>query len=119
MVVWGSGRPLREFLHVDDLADALIYLAKNYSDAEIVNVGSGEEVSIADLARLIAQVVGFDGELRFDAGKPDGMARKLVDTTKINTMGWRHSIPVRAGLADTYRWFLENQAGLRGYAGVQ
>jgi GDP-L-fucose synthase len=119
MVVWGSGRPLREFLHVDDLADALVYLAKGYSGGEIVNVGSGEEVSIADLAGLIAEVVGFRGALQFDAEKPDGMVRKLVDTTKLNAMGWRHSIPLRAGLADTYAWFLEHQAKLRGYEAAQ
>jgi GDP-L-fucose synthase len=113
--VWGSGRPLREFLYVDDLADALVHLAKTYSGESFVNVGTGEEVSIGDLARLVAEVVGFEGELQFDATKPDGMARKLVDTAKLQAMGWRHATGLREGLARTYGWFLDHQGDLRGY----
>jgi GDP-L-fucose synthase len=114
--VWGSGRPLREFLHVDDLADALLFLMERYSGEEHVNVGVGEDLSIADLARLVAEVVGFRGELVFDASKPDGTPRKLVDTTKINALGWQPRIGLREGLAATYRWFLDHQADLRAAA---
>ena len=111
--VWGSGAPLREFLHVDDLADALVFLARSYSGEEIVNVGSGEEISIGDLARLVAETVGFRGDTVFDASKPDGTMRKLVDTGKLNALGWRAHRPLREGIADTYRWFLDNHAILR------
>jgi GDP-L-fucose synthase len=117
--VWGSGRPLREFLYVDDLADALVHLAKTYSDEGFVNVGSGEEVSIGDLARLVAEVVGFDGDVQFDATKPDGTARKLVDVSKLQAMGWRHTTHLRDGLTKTYAWFLANQGDLRGYQAAQ
>lgn len=108
MTVWGSGTPLREFLHVDDLADALVYLAQTYSDEEFVNIGTGDEVSIADLARHVAAAVGFAGDLVFDASRPDGTPRKLVDTTKLNGLGWRASIPLNQGIPAVYRWFLEN-----------
>jgi GDP-L-fucose synthase len=111
--VWGSGAPLREFLHVDDLADALVFLAKTYSGEEIVNVGSGEEISIGDLALMVADVVGFRGETVFDATKPDGTMRKLVDTGKLNALGWKAHRPLREGVADTYRWFLDNSDTLR------
>ena len=114
LTVWGSGRPRREFLHVDDLADAVVFLAKTYSDEEIVNVGSGDEVSIAELARLIAETVGFKAELNFDASKPDGVMRKLVDVGKLNGLGWRPSIGLREGLAQSYRWFLDHHAEARG-----
>jgi GDP-L-fucose synthase len=114
LTVWGSGRPRREFLHVDDLADALVFLAKTYSDEAIVNVGSGEEVTIAELAQLVAQAVGLKAELVFDASKPDGVARKLIDVCKLNALGWRPSIDLAAGLASTYRWFLDHHAEARG-----
>jgi GDP-L-fucose synthase len=116
MTVWGSGSPKREFLHVDDLADALVFLAKTYSDEEIVNVGSGEEVTIAELAHLIAQVVGFEGELSFDASKPDGTPRKLVDIGKIARLGWMPKTRLKPGLEETYRWFLEHAGEARGVA---
>ena len=103
--VWGSGQPLREFLHVDDLADAIIFLVQNYSGEEIVNVGSGQELSIADLAKLICGVTGFRGALQFDASKPDGTPRKLLDSSKLNGLGWRHQIDLRQGLMQTYEWF--------------
>jgi GDP-L-fucose synthase len=114
LTVWGSGRPLREFLHVDDLADALVFLAQRYSDDETVNVGSGEEVAIADLARAIARTVGLKGDLTFDPSKPDGAPRKLVDVTKLSGLGWKASTPLEAGLASTYRWFLDHRAEARG-----
>jgi GDP-L-fucose synthase len=114
LTVWGSGRPLREFLHVDDLADALVFLAKRYSDETTINIGSGEEVTIAELARAIARTVGLEGDLAFDASKPDGPARKLVDVGKLNALGWKSSISLEAGLASTYRWFLDHRAEARG-----
>jgi GDP-L-fucose synthase len=114
MPIWGSGRPQREFLHVDDLADALVFLVKHYSDEEIVNVGSGEEVTIRQLAETVNRVVGFDGDLVFDASKPDGVMRKLVDVSKINALGWRHRYGLEEGLAGTYRWFLDHHDDARG-----
>lgn len=103
--VWGSGKPLREFLHVDDLADAILFLTENYSGEEIVNVGSGQELSIADLAKLICSVTDFEGALQFDATKPDGTPRKLLDSSKLNDLGWRPKIGLRQGLTQTYEWF--------------
>jgi GDP-L-fucose synthase len=114
LTVWGSGRPKREFLHVDDLADAVVFLSQSYSGDEIVNVGSGEEVTIAELARLVAGAAGLKAELVFDDSKPDGVARKLVDIGKITSLGWRPSIGLKDGLAQTYRWFLDHHAEARG-----
>ncbi|MGH6615994.1 GDP-L-fucose synthase family protein [Sphingomonas sp.] len=111
--VWGSGTPLREFLHVDDLADALVFLARSYSEDEFVNIGTGDEVSIADLAHLVANTVGFRGKVAFDATRPDGTPRKLVDTTKLNALGWKPSISLNQGIADVYGWFLDNGTDLR------
>ncbi|WP_034160231.1 GDP-L-fucose synthase family protein [Sphingomonas sp. ERG5] len=111
--VWGSGTPLREFLHVDDLADALVFLARTYSDDEFVNIGTGDEVSIADLAHLVAQAVGFQGKIAFDATRPDGTPRKLVDTAKLNGLGWTPSVPLNDGISEVYSWFLENGANIR------
>ena len=105
--VWGSGNPRREFLHVDDLADAAVYLMRNYSGEEIVNVGVGEDVSIRELAELITDVVGFEGELAFDASKPDGTPRKLLDVSRLRELGWRPTIPLKDGLGATYRWYTE------------
>ena len=110
MEVWGTGTPLREFLHVDDLADALVFLAKSYDGAEPINVGSGEEVSIRTLAEMILATVGFSGELRFDATKPDGTPRKLVDSSRLTALGWRPSIPLKDGLRSAYAWFLTGVA---------
>ena len=109
LTVWGSGKPLREFLHVDDLADALVFLAKHYSGDEFVNVGSGDEVSIAELAALVADAVGLTARLDFDSSRPDGTPRKLVDTAKLNGLGWRASIPLSAGTRSVYDWFVEQQ----------
>lgn len=108
--VWGTGRPRREFLHVDDLADALVFLMEHYSDESHVNIGWGEDISIAELAALIAETVGFNGRLRYATDKPDGMPRKLLDTSLMRGLGWSPRIRLREGLADAYRWFVENAA---------
>lgn len=105
--VWGTGTPLREFMHVDDLADACIFLMKNYSGLDHVNVGSGQEVAIADLARKIAAIVGYEGQVTFDTTKPDGAPRKLMDSSVIRSMGWAPSIALEAGISDAYKDFLE------------
>ncbi len=110
VVIWGSGTPLREFLHVDDCADACVFMMKSYSDEIHVNLGSGHEVTIADLARLVAAIVGFDGELAFDTSKPDGTPRKLVDTTRLNGLGWSPSIDLADGIASTYRYYLDRES---------
>ena len=104
--VWGTGKPLREFLYVDDLADACVFVIEHYSDEEHVNVGSGEEVTIAEFAKLIAEVVGYRGELDFDPSRPDGMPRKLLDSSKLMRMGWRARTSLRAGLALAYSAFI-------------
>ena len=114
MAVWGSGKPKREFLLVDDLADALVFLLKNYSGEIQINVGSGHEHTIKETAELVADAVGFSGNLEFDASKPDGTPRKLVDTTRINNMGWNAQTSFRDGLAQSYKWYLENAAGKTG-----
>jgi GDP-L-fucose synthase len=108
VTVWGSGRPLREFLHVDDCAEACLFLMQHYDGEQIVNIGVGEDLSILALAELIKQVVGFEGAVVFDSTKPDGTPRKLVDTTKINGLGWRARIGLEEGIRATYRWFCAN-----------
>jgi GDP-L-fucose synthase len=108
LIVWGSGKPRREFLHVDDLASACLFLLEKYDSPEIINVGCGEDISIRDLAELICDIVGFDGELALDTTKPDGTPRKLLDTTKLRNLGWQRTIPLRDGIAQTYGWFLAN-----------
>ena len=113
VVIWGSGQPLREFLHVDDLADALLFLMRNYSSGDIVNIGSGQEVSISDLARIVSDVVGYRGELTFDRSKPDGTPRKLLDIDKVRALGWSAKFELNAGIADAYRWFTAHQAHSR------
>jgi GDP-L-fucose synthase len=105
--VWGSGTPRREFLHADDLADACLFLMQTYEDSEIVNIGVGEDISIAELAELIREVVGYRGELRFDRSKPDGTPRKLLDVSRLQSLGWQAGIPLREGIEQTYRWYLE------------
>ena len=109
--VWGTGTPRREFIYVDDLADALVHVLVNYSDATPINIGCGEDVSIADFARLVCDVVGFEGALRFDETKPDGTPRKLLDVARLDALGWRAPTPLRDGLARSYAWFRENAAG--------
>jgi GDP-L-fucose synthase len=108
LMVWGSGKPRREFLHVDDFASACVLLLEKYDSPEIINVGCGEDISIRELAELICDVVGFDGELTWDANKPDGTPRKLLDVAKLRALGWKPSIPLRNGIARTYEWFLAN-----------
>ncbi|MGH6994748.1 MAG: NAD-dependent epimerase/dehydratase family protein, partial [Stellaceae bacterium] len=108
--IWGSGKPRREFLHVDDLADAMVFLIERYSDESHVNVGWGEDLTIAELAQTVADVVGYKGAFRFDASKPDGAPRKLLDTGKLEAMGWRPRIRLKEGLADAYRWYREHAA---------
>jgi GDP-L-fucose synthase len=108
--IWGTGKPKREFLHVDDLADALVFLMQNYSGEQQVNIGCGEDVSIAELATLIAEVVNFKGAFRYASDKPDGAPRKLLDVSRLRAMGWRPQIPLRAGLADAFTWYLKNVA---------
>ncbi|HVF70990.1 MAG TPA: GDP-L-fucose synthase [Chthoniobacterales bacterium] len=110
LVVWGSGMPRREFLHVDDLAAACLFLLENYDSPEIVNVGCGQDISIRELAELICEVVGFKGDLAWDTTKPDGTPRKLLDVSKIHALGWQHRIGFREGILRTYEWFLENAA---------
>jgi len=109
--IWGTGKPRREFLHVDDLADALVFLLERYSDESHINVGWGDDVTIAELAALIAEVVGFRGKLHYATEKPDGMPRKMLDVTRLERMGWRPRITLRDGLADAYHWFVDNAAG--------
>ena len=108
VTLWGSGTPLREFLHTDDLASACTFLLENYDDDAPINVGWGRDISIADLAVLIAQVVGFDGEIQWDSSKPDGTPRKLLDTGMINSLGWKPAISLRDGIASTYQWYQAN-----------
>jgi GDP-L-fucose synthase len=110
LTVWGSGKPRREFLHVDDLASACLLLLEKYDSSEIINVGCGEDISVRELAELICEVVGFDGDLIWDANKPDGTPRKLLDVTKLRALGWKPSIPLRDGITRTYEWFLANYA---------
>src|SRR5881394_3947460 len=110
LIVWGTGQPRREFLHVDDLAPACLLLLEKYDSPDIVNVGFGEDISIRELAELICEVVGFDGELAWDTSKPDGTPRKLLDVTKLRALGWKPAIPLRDGIARTYQWFVANFA---------
>ncbi len=106
--IWGSGSPRREFLHVDDLADAAVFLMRNWSSEQHINIGSGSDVTIADLARLIARIVGFEGDFVFDHTKPDGTPRKLLDVTKLTALGWRPRIDLEPGIRQAYQWFLDN-----------
>ena len=112
--VWGTGTPRREFLFVDDLADALIFLMENYSQEGHVNVGTGNDIAISELAELIQSIVGFQGKIEYDTTKPDGTPRKLLDVTKIKEMGWQASTGLHEGLEKTYQWFLENLADRYG-----
>lgn len=106
--VWGTGTPLREFLHVDDMADACIFLMENYNGEEHVNIGTGEEVSIKQLAETVKEIIGYKGQLLFNSDKPDGTPRKLTDITKLHELGWKHSINLKEGIEDSYKWFKEN-----------
>jgi GDP-L-fucose synthase len=110
VTVWGTGAPRREFLHVDDLADATVHMMLRYDDAELLNIGSGRDLTIAELAKTISEIVGYDGEIVFDDSKPDGMPRKLLDVTRAAKLGWRPSIELSEGIARTYQWALRNGA---------
>lgn len=114
VVVWGTGTPRREFLHVDDLADASIFLMRHYDEEEIINVGVGEDISIRELAELIARVVGFKGEIVYDTSKPDGTPRKLLDVSRLFALGWRPRISLEEGLRQTYEWFRVHTEEIRG-----
>ena len=109
MTVWGTGTPLREFMHVDDLADALVFLLETYSDAPHINIGTGQEVTIAEVAAQVCQTVGFTGDLAFDTSRPDGTPRKLMDSTRLLAMGWHPRIPLADGLKDAYQAFLTSE----------
>jgi GDP-L-fucose synthase len=108
MVVWGTGEPRREFLYVDDLADAILFLLERYDSSEIINIGCGEDITVRALAKMICEVVGFAGELEWDRAQPDGTPRKLLDVSRITELGWKPKMPLRDGIARTYEWFLQN-----------
>ncbi|MDE3248645.1 MAG: NAD-dependent epimerase/dehydratase family protein, partial [Bacteroidota bacterium] len=110
VAVWGSGTPRREFLHADDLAEACFFLMENYNDKSLVNIGTGEDLSIAELANLIKDTVGYEGMIRFDASKPDGTPRKLMDVSKIHALGWKHRIALSEGIGLAYQDFLKSHA---------
>lgn len=112
--IWGSGRALREFLHVDDLASACVFLMEKYTKPEFVNVGTGEDMSIADLAIMLKNIIGYKGELFFDVSKPEGTARKLLDVSRLSSLGWQYKIKPAQGLQSTYEWFLAHEQELRG-----
>jgi len=103
--VWGTGTQRREFLHVDDLADAVIYLMNNYDENEPINIGTGEDISIKELAELIKEILGYEGEIRFDTTKPDGTPRKLLDVSRLHSTGWKHRITLKEGIKQTYEWY--------------
>lgn len=113
IVVWGTGKPRREFLYSDDLADALVFLMRNYSDEEHVNVGVGDDLTIAELAHMITRIVGVEARLRFDPAKPDGTPRKLLESSKLRSMGWQPQTPLERGLRATYEWYLQNAGNRR------
>lgn len=108
VIAWGTGTPLREFLFVDDLADAFIFLMNNYDSNEVINIGTGEEISIKELTEMIKEIVGFPGAINWDTTKPDGTMRKLIDSSKINKLGWKHKTSLKEGIKISYEWFLNN-----------
>lgn len=108
--IWGTGAPKREFLYVDDLADACFFLMQNYSDNEIVNIGVGEDLSIKDLALMVKDIVGYKGELRLDCSKPDGTPRKLLDVTKLSNLGWKAKVSLAEGIRQTYNAYIDSRA---------
>lgn len=107
VVCWGTGKPMREFLHVDDLADACIFLMNNYDSGDIINVGTGEDISIRELSLLVAKIVGYEGTILWDMTKPDGTARKVLDVSKINDLGWKAQTKLEDGIRSTYKWYLD------------
>ena len=113
VTIWGTGSPLREFMHVSDLASAVVFLLEHYDDPETINVGSGQEISISDLANLIAEIVGFDGSINHDLSQPDGTPRKMLDSSRLHALGWKPRWELREGIANAYEWFSQNPAILR------
>lgn len=113
VTIWGTGTPKREIMFADDMADACVFLMNNYSGEPFVNIGTGEDISIADFAALVADVVGYDGSFEYDTSRPDGTPRKLVDVTRLTELGWQSQISLREGVERTYAWYLENEANLR------
>ena len=113
VTLWGTGTPLREFLHVDDLASAVEFLLKNYDEPDTINVGSGQEISISELAKLIAKVVGFEGAISHDLSKPDGTPRKILDSSRLHQLGWSPHWQLREGIVNAYEWFVDNSASVR------
>ena len=114
VVLWGTGTPRREFLHVDDLADAVLFLLDHYDDPATINVGTGTDLTIRELAELVAEVVGYEGAIVQDTTKPDGTPRKLLDVSRLTELGWTARTGLREGLESTYRWYLQHLAELRG-----
>jgi GDP-L-fucose synthase len=112
VVIWGTGNPRREFLHVDDLADACVFLMNNYDKSEIINVGTGEDITISELSKLVSKIVGFEGRIKKDTDKPDGTMRKILDVSRLHSLGWRHKIGLNDGIKNTYVWFLENEPNI-------
>ena len=112
--IWGTGNPRREFLHVDDLADACLLLMQSYNDDRIINIGYGTDVTISELASIVRRIVGYTGRVRFDTSKPDGTPRKLLDTQRLTKLGWSPKIEFEEGIRSTYQWFLDNRAALKG-----
>ena len=112
VVLWGTGSAKREFLHVDDLADAVVFLMNNYDGSEIVNIGTGEDLSIKELAELTKTMIGFDGTIQWDTTKPDGTPRKLLDVNKLRALGWKHKYSLVEGLKETIAWFIKNRASI-------
>ena len=108
VTIWGTGSPSREFLYIDDLASAVVFLARNYDEEEIVNIGVGEDIRIENLAKLISRIVGFEGSLEFDTSKPDGTPRKLLDVSRLHSLGWQSTWSLKDGIAKTYDWFISN-----------
>jgi len=109
VIIWGTGKPKREFLFVEDLADALVFLMNNYNNIEIINIGTGEDITITELAELIKEIISFKGKIEYDTSKPDGTPRKLCDVTKINSLGWKAKTSLKEGIAITYNWYLKNE----------
>jgi GDP-L-fucose synthase len=113
VVTWGTGSPKREFLHSDDLASACVFLMKNHSDSEIVNIGTGEEISIFDLVNMVKNAVGYTGKVVWDSSKPEGTPRKVMDVSKLHSLGWKHQVNLKEGIENTFKWYNENKNNLR------
>lgn len=114
VILWGTGTPRREFLHVDDLAAASLFLLEHHDSPDTINVGVGEDLTIRELAEIVTGVVGYESELVQDSSKPDGPRRKLLDVSRINDLGWKAAVPLHDGIAATYKWFLDHQSDIRG-----